>query len=81
MLRHIHGRAPVKTCASCIQKGHKFNVSYTVSFKQVKCAKGQEERTSSRNIFSLEATSTTGREAKAIKMHILPKKKNAFYSE
>lgn len=80
LLRHIHGRAPVKTRASCIQKGHEFNLSYTVSFKQVKCTKEQEETTSSRNIFSLEATSTTGREAKAIKMHILPKK-NVFYSE
>ena len=58
------------TCASRVQRGHQFNLNYTVSFKQVKWAKKQERGTSSRNIFSSEAI--TGRETEAIKMHILP---------
>lgn len=53
----------MKTPASCVCQRHKFNLGYTASFKQVKRTKEQEERTSSRSIFSSEATSMTGRGA------------------
>lgn len=50
------------------------------SFKQEKWTKEQEEKTSSRNIFNLEATSMTGREAKAIMTFYTPQK-IGFYFE
>ena len=50
----------------------------STSFKQVKWTKEQEEKTSSRNIFNLEATSMTGREAKAIMTFYTPPKKLGF---
>lgn len=59
------GRASMKTSASCVCRSYKFNLSYTASYKQVKWTKEQEERISSRNIFSPEATTMTGRGSKS----------------